>query len=71
MANPVAVDGSRANPWHDRHGSGRHASRSGVGLLAFREAGISQFILSGWPKQQEMLRFAKEVLPLLHTEEQR
>jgi alkanesulfonate monooxygenase len=41
------------------------------GLLAFRDAGISQFILSGWPKQQEMLRFAREVLPLLRTEEQR
>jgi alkanesulfonate monooxygenase len=37
------------------------------GILKFRQAGISQFILHGWPKWQEMRIFCREVLPLLQS----
>jgi alkanesulfonate monooxygenase len=36
----------------------------------FREAGISQFILHGWPKWEEMHIFCREVLPLVRKREQ-
>jgi hypothetical protein len=35
------------------------------GLMAFKAAGISQFILSGSPTGEEMLRFGADVLPLV------
>jgi alkanesulfonate monooxygenase len=41
------------------------------GLLQFRDAGVSQFILSGSPASEELLRFGEEVLPLLRKEEGR
>jgi alkanesulfonate monooxygenase len=34
-------------------------------ILAYEQAGISQFILHGWPKWEEMRIFCREVLPLL------
>jgi alkanesulfonate monooxygenase len=37
------------------------------GILKFRHAGISQFILHGWPKWEEMRIFCREVLPLLQS----
>jgi alkanesulfonate monooxygenase len=36
-------------------------------ILKFRQAGISQFILHGWPKWEEMRIFCREVLPLLKS----
>ena len=38
--------------------------------MAFKRAGISQFILAGWPKQEEMVRFGETVLPLVRQLEQ-
>lgn len=37
------------------------------GILGFRQAGVSQFILHGWPKWEEMRIFCREVLPLLKS----
>jgi alkanesulfonate monooxygenase len=34
-------------------------------LFDYREAGVTQFIFSGWPKLEEMRIFGAEVLPLL------
>lgn len=39
------------------------------GLLHFREAGVTQFILSGWPKLETMRFFAREVLPIVRERE--
>jgi len=39
------------------------------GLLKFRDAGVSQFILSGWPTDVELQRFGSEVLPLVREAE--
>lgn len=36
----------------------------------FKEAGISQFILHGWPKLEEMRIFCREVIPLVRRREQ-
>ena len=38
-------------------------------LLEYRRIGVSQFILSGWPKQEEMDRFGRDVMPLLRERE--
>ncbi len=38
-------------------------------LLAYKRIGVSQFILSGWPKQEEMDRFGRDVMPLLRERE--
>jgi len=35
------------------------------GIMAFRRAGIEHYILSGWPKQDAMVRFGREVIPLV------
>jgi alkanesulfonate monooxygenase len=40
-----------------------------AGFLAFQEAGVSHFILSGWPAHEEMLRFGSDVLPLIRAAE--
>jgi alkanesulfonate monooxygenase len=40
-----------------------------AGLREFRAAGITQFILSGWPNGEEMIRFGADVLPLIRKEE--
>ena len=34
-------------------------------LFEYREAGVTQFIFSGWPKLEEMRIFGREVMPLL------
>jgi alkanesulfonate monooxygenase len=39
-------------------------------FLQYRDAGVSQFILSGWPKLDEMVRFGRDVLPLLRSAEE-
>jgi alkanesulfonate monooxygenase len=38
-------------------------------LMEYRSVGVSQFILSGWPKLEEMIRFGREVLPLVREKE--
>src|SRR5262249_47962069 len=38
-------------------------------IIEYKKAGISQFILSGWPKLDEMIRFGSEVIPLIRAEE--
>jgi alkanesulfonate monooxygenase len=40
-----------------------------TGLLAFKAAGVTQFILSGWPTLDEMIRFGDDVLPLVRSQE--
>lgn len=37
-------------------------------FLDYARAGVSQFILSGWPKREEMVRFGAEVLPLVRKD---
>jgi alkanesulfonate monooxygenase len=39
------------------------ASSVAEGIMAFADAGVSQFILSGWPNPQELQRFGDDVLP--------
>lgn len=38
-------------------------------ILEYGEAGVTQFIFSGWPKLEEMLFFGSEVLPLVRRAE--
>lgn len=38
-------------------------------FLEYKAIGISQFILAGWPKLEEMVRFGREVLPLIRKKE--
>src|SRR5258708_35136575 len=38
-------------------------------FMEYRDAGVSQFILSGWPTLEEMTRFGREVLPLVREQE--
>lgn len=38
-------------------------------LFEYRDAGVTQFILSGWPKLEEMRNFGREVLPILRRRE--
>ena len=38
-------------------------------FMEYRDAGVSQFILSGWPKLAEMVRFGRDVLPLVREKE--
>jgi alkanesulfonate monooxygenase len=38
-------------------------------LLEYKRAGVSQFIMSGWPEVDEVTRFGREVLPLVREGE--
>jgi alkanesulfonate monooxygenase len=38
-------------------------------FLEYKCIGVTQFIISGWPKLDEMLIFGREVLPLIHDAE--
>jgi alkanesulfonate monooxygenase len=38
-------------------------------FLAYRDAGVSEFILSGWPEVDTVATFGREVLPLIRREE--
>lgn len=40
-------------------------------FLAYQRIGVSQFILSGWPEDEEVGRFGREVLPLVRAAEGR
>jgi hypothetical protein len=37
--------------------------------LEYGRLGISQFILSGWPKLEEMIYFGQAVLPIIRAQE--
>ncbi len=39
------------------------------GLLEFGRTGVTHFILSGWPKLEEMAIFGTAVLPLIRAAE--
>ena len=45
------------------------ASEIACAVIEYKNAGVTQFIISGWPKLEEMLFFAKEVLPLIREKE--
>ncbi|HEX5732693.1 MAG TPA: LLM class flavin-dependent oxidoreductase [Blastocatellia bacterium] len=45
------------------------ASEIASAIIEYKNVGVSQFIISGWPKLEEMLFFAKEVLPLVREME--
>ncbi len=38
-------------------------------LVEYGAVGVSQFILAGWPKREEMLRFGRHVLPMVREME--
>jgi alkanesulfonate monooxygenase len=40
-------------------------------LLEYKQIGVTQFIISGWPKLDEMNIFGREVLPLIRDLERR
>ncbi len=39
-------------------------------FLEYKQIGVTQFIISGWPKLDEMMIFGREVLPLIRAAEQ-
>jgi alkanesulfonate monooxygenase len=39
-------------------------------FLEYKRIGVTQFVLAGWPKLDEMLIFGREVLPLVRKAEQ-
>ena len=39
-------------------------------FMEYKKVGVSQFILSGWPKLEEMVYFGKYVLPLVRQKEE-
>jgi alkanesulfonate monooxygenase len=38
-------------------------------FIQYKKVGVSQFILSGWPKREEMIYFGRAVLPLVREKE--
>jgi len=40
-------------------------------FMEYKEIGVSQFIIAGWPKLDEMMIFGREVLPLVREAENR
>jgi alkanesulfonate monooxygenase len=38
-------------------------------FLAYKAVGVTQFIISGWPKLEEMMIFGREVMPLVRAAE--
>jgi alkanesulfonate monooxygenase len=45
------------------------ASEIASAIIEYKNVGVSQFIISGWPKLEEMLFFGKEILPLVREME--
>jgi alkanesulfonate monooxygenase len=39
-------------------------------FLEYKKIGVTQFIIAGWPKLEEMMIFGREVLPLVRAAEQ-
>ena len=71
VAEPRSVDGRRA-----LHGSRHHRARRRApghrtsAILDYRtRRRVSQFILSGWPKLDEMRFFGSHILPLVRERE--
>lgn len=40
-------------------------------FLAYKDIGVTQFIIAGWPKLDEMMIFGREVMPLVRDAERR
>jgi alkanesulfonate monooxygenase len=40
-------------------------------LLDYKQIGVTQFILSGWPKLDSMIQFGKEVIPIVRDKERK
>jgi len=40
-------------------------------FLEYKRIGVTQFIIAGWPKLEEMVIFGREVLPLVRDLEER
>jgi len=40
-------------------------------FLAYQQAGVSEFILSGWPELDELVTFGQKVLPIIREGERR
>jgi alkanesulfonate monooxygenase len=38
-------------------------------FLEYKRIGVTQFIIAGWPKLEEMLIFGREILPLVRESE--
>ena len=38
-------------------------------FIAYKEIGVTEFIISGWPEVDELKRFGREVLPLVRQAE--
>ena len=38
-------------------------------FMEYKEIGVTQFIIAGWPKLEEMVIFGREVLPLVREAE--
>jgi len=38
-------------------------------FMEYKEIGVTQFIIAGWPKLEEMMIFGREVLPLVREAE--
>src|SRR6185295_18291252 len=38
-------------------------------FLAYKQIGVTEFIISGWPEVDEMINFGQEVLPLIREAE--
>jgi hypothetical protein len=37
--------------------------------MEYKEIGVTQFIIAGWPKLEEMMIFGREVMPLVREAE--
>ena len=48
---------------------GRFAQEIAAAILEYKAAGISQFILSGWPKLASMEFFGTHILPIVRRME--
>jgi alkanesulfonate monooxygenase len=40
-------------------------------FLAYKRIGVTEFIISGWPELDEVIRFGRDVLPLVREAERR
>ena len=38
-------------------------------FMEYKRIGVTQFIIAGWPKLEEMLIFGREVMPLVRRAE--
>jgi alkanesulfonate monooxygenase len=45
------------------------AEEVAAALLEYKKIGISQFLFMGWPDQDEMIFFGREILPAIRKQE--